>query len=274
MEHAARVAVDLAKGGDVWPEAVAHAALGGALLQSGRLSEATTEATASLTLFRSIGDRTMIFEALTELVMIAELEQRFDDAITLLEEVAAVAHDGGIAEYRQWALSRLGFFRTLLGDPAAGDACHKESLDIGSSIWANATAHLGRAICARAVGDLASAGEHLAAAFSIHERYGIQVELAYLRAFSGWLALDAGDPLGARSHAEASLELASVAGDVGAVAMATEVLAAAALHEGDDRSATQLLADASTLVNVVGHPMWLLTRPDVAALDAATSRSS
>jgi tetratricopeptide (TPR) repeat protein len=230
----------------------------------GALDAAADAANCSVQLLESVGDRAVIFEARSVLVTVAQLAGRLDDAEALVEEMSDAACEANVRHYEEWCCTRLGFIRTARGDIERGEALHRSALAIGADPWADAHAHLGLAVCARRCGDLDAARKHCDRALAIHQRVGAHIEQAYIHILRAWTELDAGNPDEARrlaDLAEATDPAASIE------AMATEVRAALAAAAGDPDEARQLLARADGLAPIVGHAVWWLTRPDIAAIN-------
>lgn len=257
-----------AANGEPWYEGVSYALLAYFHVRAGSFDAATVAAERSVELLRSIDDMALIVEPLSVLVTIALTTGRYDDAEALIADIADDARTADVPQYQQWALTRLGFLRSARGDHEAAVACYRESLAVSSDPWVGAYSHLGSAVSALRTGDHQLARRHSSAALALQERIGAPIEQAHVHIVTGWVALDEGDVDAARDAAERAAACIPDDGWPAATSMVTELRAGVAASCGDLDRAETLLGDARRLAPVVGHPAWLLTRPDVEAVTA------
>ena len=269
LRRAAEDAIAVAaRHGEPWYEGVANALLAYFHVRAGNLDDATAAAERSVTLLRSIDDMALIAEALSVLVTIALITGRLDEAEELVADITADARASGVPQYEQWALTRLGFLRSARDDHAGAAECYAEALAISSDPWVNAYAHLGSAVAALRLGDHDRARQHGEAALALQHRIGAPIEQAHVHVVDGWIALAEGDATCARDAAERATACIPPEGWPAATSMVDELLAGAAVLDGDLAEAGRLLDEAHRLAPIVGHPAWLLTRPDVDAVRA------
>jgi tetratricopeptide (TPR) repeat protein len=266
----AEAAIELAtRRSERWYEGVGYALLAIYHVRLGHLSDAKDAAERAAAALASVRDTMTIFETHLVLATIAQLEDRLDDAATILDEMESSSRAAGIRHYEEWALARRGLVRLQAGDLETAALALGQAIEMAADPWADAYARLGSAMLRRRLADAEGAADHLDQALEIQTRIGGGLEQGYLHVLRGWLALDRADHKAAREHAEA----ATVAADGAATveSMATEVLAAAAALDGRVDDARPLLDRASSLAPMVGHPAWFLTRDDVAKLRQATA---
>ena len=260
LEHDARAAIETAaEHGDPWFEGVGSALLAMSKVRRGDLDGATSAAERSVELLGSVNDHALVFEAWSVLMTIALLSGRPGDAEALAREQVETARAAHLPQYEEWGLARVGFALAAQDEIGAARAAFDAALALRSEPWADAFAHVGRAICARHAGDLATAGADVSSALELQERIGASSEQAYLHLLAGWLAVDAGNTADARAAAERAVDLQ--ADNPTITAMAQEVRAAAARQDGDACAAVEPAPPA-------GHVVWIFTRPDAARVSA------
>ncbi|HVM55543.1 MAG TPA: BTAD domain-containing putative transcriptional regulator [Acidimicrobiales bacterium] len=257
-----------------WFVGTAEMLAAGTMLRLGRNEQAADLAASAVRRFDELGDPTLSIEARTALLTVAELEGRLDDAARDAEAILRLTETLDIPSYRQWALSRLGFVRQAAGDLRGADDAHMASIAIGRSRWGTALATLGRGLVARGRGELDAARRHLDAATSAFADLGAAAESALARALAGWVELDRDNSTEARRLATEALSTMTSLTDAGVAALASEVLAAAALAEGERQEAESVLQPTASIGISAGHGLWLLTRPDSQRLRSALAEHS
>ena len=258
LERDACAAIDAAAAhGDPWYEGVANALLAMSRVRGGDLAGAAAAAERSVELLDLVNDRALIFEAWSVLVTIALMTGRPDDAEALAREQVDTARAAHLPQYEEWGLARVGYSLAARGDSAAAIEAFDAALALGAERWADAFAHLGRAICERRNGDRAAARADVDQALLLQQRIGALTEQAYLHVFDAWLAIDDADADTARSATKRAVDL--LPDNESIRAMAEEIQAAAAIVDGDPAVAIEPAPPT-------GHVVWIFTRADVERL--------
>lgn len=248
--------------GDRWLIATGQMLAALSMLRAGCPADAGDLAAAAVATFDELGDQTLSIEAGTVLLTVAELEGRLEEALRSAQRILAAAEETAIPGYRQWALSRLAFLQHVVGDLDAAHRAHTESLAIGRSPWGDALALVGLALIARDRGRLDEARAHLDTAVRVYDELGASGEAALGRVLAGWVELDRGDLPTAQRLASEATGVVTTSGDPGVSALASEVLAAVAVANGDRSQAKSLLLPSVPIGIPAGHGLWLLTRRD------------
>ena len=255
LERDALAAIETAAvHGDPWYEGVGHALLAMSSVRGGDLTRAAAAAERSVELLGLVNDRALIFEAWSVLVTIALLSGRPDDAESLAREQVESARAAHLPQYEEWGLARVGYALAAKGDTVAALEAFDAALALGAERWADAFAHLGRAICRRREHDLDGARADVDHALLLQQRIGALTEQAHLHLLAAWLDVDAADADAARAAATRAVDL--LPDNPSIRAMADEVRAAAAVVCGDPAPALEPSPPT-------GHVVWIFTRADV-----------
>ncbi|GAA4559556.1 AfsR/SARP family transcriptional regulator [Planotetraspora kaengkrachanensis] len=259
---------------DPWVVAAAYMFRGNMAFNSGRVAEGEADLRASLELFREVGDRWGMGNALASLAEAGTMRGS-DEAIEILREAIALVDEVGAVEDTPYIRTRLAIALNVAGDRAAADAVLREAMRICDD---NADL-MGKAGVEHVRGDFArEAGEFDAARECYHEAMRLLggPEMSSARQFQatlsaslGMLAAQEGDLRRARRlHGEA-LTLAVEAQDGPVVAHVIVAYACLAAIEGDHERAAVLLGGATAvrgIVDVVGFDHVRATETAKAAL--------
>jgi predicted ATPase/class 3 adenylate cyclase len=234
--------------GDVEGEARALSALGQIARQRGDFAAARTHEQAALAAWRRVGDVAGTAGALMELGLLRQLEGDYAGAEPELEESLGLFRQVGDELGEAHALNRLGLLAVSTGRLEDAVARFEESLrlwrDLDNRQMLAADLHnLGEA---RHLGGALDEAERLyREALALFEELGDLRGRAFALCYLGLIALDRGDPAGARELLLQSLRLRWGAGLRASAADTLEALAEAAWRLGDlDGAAVMLRAGA------------------------------
>ncbi|GAA4583926.1 BTAD domain-containing putative transcriptional regulator [Planotetraspora phitsanulokensis] len=259
---------------DPWVVAAAYMFRGNMAFNSGRVAEGEADLRASLELFREVGDRWGMGNALASLAEAGTMRGS-GEAIEILREAIALVDEVGAVEDTPYMRTRLAIALNIAGDRAAAAAVLQEAMRIcvdNADLVGKAGVEHVRGDFAREAGDFDAARECYHEALRLlggPEMSSARQFQATLSASLGMLAAQEGDLRRARRlHGEA-LALAVESQDGPVVAHVIVAYACLAAVEGDHESAAVLLGGATAvrgIVDVVGFDHVRATEAAKAAL--------
>ncbi len=190
--------------------------------------------------------------------VLADEEQRPDEALRRLEQALELRRRGGDQRGIAQALNSLGVVARSVGDLGRAQALFEDSLrrkraSHETSDIATTVSNLG--IVASDREDFATARMHFAEALALDERTGKQSSIAYSRLNLGGSEIWLGQIAEGVGHVRAALPVFVELGDAEVVAEGLELLADAAVATGQHARAARLILIAAALRTRSGAPL-------------------
>jgi predicted ATPase len=256
------VSVRLAREGD--DAAALCEALGmyGSTLRAlGRTEEAVTHWREALRLAEAHQDvHHAIGLTVSRLAAAARAQGRFDEARALTERALRLEEDHGDLRGVATVLSQLGNVEVSVGRWGEARSAYERALEIARQVGIRdleARLYGNLALCDRATGALDRAEAGLRQALALFEALGEPPLAVQVRGNLGVLALDRGDPQGARELLEAAVTALLEAGDAATANELTASLVVARVGVGDLARAREDVARGEAAARRIGNPQVL-----------------
>ena len=237
----------LAAEADDWSVGLAALTRGVAALARPDLGRAQLQLRGAAELFARTGNVLPQGAVLRHLADLAVLRDRYDDAISALEEMLAILpaddHPAGIVR-----MAQLGCLQAIQGRPGQSDRWHaraEKAADGQQHLHMRVFACNARGLTLRLIGRPAEAEQRHLHALELCRGRHVPEGLAMAHASLGYAAELRADATAAERHQLASLQAACEVADRQAQALALDGLAGSASLRGDPSAAGRLLAAAS-----------------------------
>ncbi|HSA50004.1 MAG TPA: BTAD domain-containing putative transcriptional regulator, partial [Yinghuangia sp.] len=243
---ASRAETERLIGDDPWSQAVTRIGYGFTHLYGGELAEAEDYFHEALIRFQAIGDRWGMANCFDQLAVFRDWAGDIRGGLVLMDEALELMRQLGITEDIDDLLVRRADMCVRMGDLAAARETYEHV--IASATCTGRAASV--ALCRSALGDLARFEGRYAEAKQIQERalaecpsdsFDAEGSLALILTGLGWTSLALGDAHKARELAYSAVDLTYRKANLMTAADGIEVLAGAALHEGEAAEAATLL---------------------------------
>ncbi|GLF94873.1 BTAD domain-containing putative transcriptional regulator [Streptomyces yaizuensis] len=259
--------------GDDWGTAAALSVRARHALARGDLAAVRRDGERSARLFTGLGDPWGRLQTVFPLAVLAEVGGDYERAARLHRDGLAIAERLGLAAEAAKRHTGLGRLALLTGDHAAAHDHHERALRLARDHGlrsGEADARLGLALGARRSGGYAEAEGYLRELLWWFREVDYGPGTALVLAELGFVAELRGDPALAAARHREGLAVARGLGDVRAVALALEGLAAAGAAAGAYERCAVLLGAAGAARDSVGAPLPVAERGDV---DRAAGRA-